>query len=78
MVQYKLEQLVIARYLRLIPLDWNPTGRIGLRLEIYGCQYSRFTLCVVVALTLGLNILSFPLFLRSDIRIVYFSVFKAV
>lgn len=40
-VQYKLKQPVIARYLRLIPLDWNPTGRIGLRLEIYGCQYSK-------------------------------------
>uniref|UniRef100_A0A3B3UN47 Contactin-associated protein-like 4 n=1 Tax=Poecilia latipinna TaxID=48699 RepID=A0A3B3UN47_9TELE len=33
-------QPVIARYLRLIPLDWNPTGRIGLRLEIYGCRYT--------------------------------------
>ncbi|XP_075901730.1 contactin-associated protein-like 4 [Nelusetta ayraudi] len=40
-VQYKLKQPVIARYLRLIPLDWNPTGRIGLRLEIYGCQYTQ-------------------------------------
>ncbi|KAF3835413.1 hypothetical protein F7725_027971 [Dissostichus mawsoni] len=40
-VQYKLNQPVIARYLRLIPLDWNPTGRIGLRLEIYGCRYSK-------------------------------------
>ncbi|KAM9848458.1 contactin-associated protein-like 4 [Aulostomus maculatus] len=39
-VQYKLQQPVIARYLRLIPLDWNPSGRIGLRLEIYGCQYT--------------------------------------
>ncbi|XP_069560846.1 contactin-associated protein-like 4 [Brachyistius frenatus] len=39
-VQYKLEQPVIARYLRLIPLDWNPTGRIGLRLEIFGCRYT--------------------------------------
>uniref|UniRef100_A0A672IVA5 Contactin associated protein like 3 n=1 Tax=Salarias fasciatus TaxID=181472 RepID=A0A672IVA5_SALFA len=39
-VQYKLQQPVIARYLRLIPLDWNPTGRIGLRLEIYGCRYT--------------------------------------
>ncbi|XP_041861798.1 contactin-associated protein-like 4 isoform X2 [Melanotaenia boesemani] len=39
-VKYKLEQPVIARYLRLIPLDWNPTGRIGLRLEIYGCRYT--------------------------------------
>lgn len=40
-VQYKLKQPVIAHYLRLIPLDWNPTGRIGLRLEIYGCRYSK-------------------------------------
>uniref|UniRef100_A0A8C6UUV7 Contactin associated protein like 3 n=1 Tax=Neogobius melanostomus TaxID=47308 RepID=A0A8C6UUV7_9GOBI len=39
-VQYKLEQPVIARFLRLIPLDWNPTGRIGLRLEVYGCPYT--------------------------------------
>ncbi|KAK5869570.1 hypothetical protein PBY51_024276 [Eleginops maclovinus] len=39
-VQYKLNQAVIARYLRLIPLDWNPTGRIGLRMEIYGCRYT--------------------------------------
>ncbi|KAM3619666.1 uncharacterized protein V6R79_011561 [Siganus canaliculatus] len=39
-VQHKLKQPVIARYLRLIPLDWNPSGRIGLRLEIYGCGYT--------------------------------------
>ncbi|XP_056149646.1 contactin-associated protein-like 4 [Lampris incognitus] len=39
-VQYKLQQPVIARYLRLIPLDWNPNGRIGLRLETYGCLYN--------------------------------------
>lgn len=41
-VKYKLKQPVIARYLRLIPLDWNPNGRIGLRLEIYGCLYSKY------------------------------------
>ncbi|XP_072219994.1 contactin-associated protein-like 4 [Leuresthes tenuis] len=39
-VQYKLQQPAVARYLRLIPLDWNPSGRIGLRLEIYGCPYT--------------------------------------
>ncbi|XP_056148356.1 contactin-associated protein-like 5 [Lampris incognitus] len=39
-VHYKLQQPVIARYLRLIPLDWNQNGRIGLRLETYGCPYS--------------------------------------
>uniref|UniRef100_A0A3B3VDH0 Contactin-associated protein-like 4 n=1 Tax=Poecilia latipinna TaxID=48699 RepID=A0A3B3VDH0_9TELE len=34
-VQYKLQQPAVARFLRLIPLDWNPAGRIGLRLEAY-------------------------------------------
>ncbi|XP_034753731.1 contactin-associated protein-like 4 [Etheostoma cragini] len=38
-VQHKLQHPVIARYVRLIPLDWNPNGRIGLRLETYGCPY---------------------------------------
>ncbi|KAM4605720.1 contactin-associated protein-like 4 [Polymixia lowei] len=38
-VQYKLQQPVIARYLRLVPLEWNPSGRIGLRLETYGCPH---------------------------------------
>nr|XP_020457518.1 contactin-associated protein-like 4 [Monopterus albus] len=38
-VQHKLQHAVIARYVRLIPLDWNPSGRIGLRLETYGCPY---------------------------------------
>ncbi|XP_069000309.1 contactin-associated protein-like 4 [Embiotoca jacksoni] len=39
-VQHKLQHAVIARYVRLIPLDWNPNGRIGLRLETYGCPYN--------------------------------------
>ncbi|XP_069366911.1 contactin-associated protein-like 4 isoform X2 [Paralichthys olivaceus] len=39
-VQYKLQQPAIARFLRLIPLSWNPNGRIGLRLETYGCPYT--------------------------------------
>ncbi|XP_032397563.1 contactin-associated protein-like 4 [Etheostoma spectabile] len=38
-VHHKLQHPVIARYVRLIPLDWNPNGRIGLRLETYGCPY---------------------------------------
>ncbi|TKS79399.1 Contactin-associated protein-like 3B [Collichthys lucidus] len=41
-VQYKLQQPTIARFLRLIPLEWNPSGRIGLRLETYGCPYKKF------------------------------------
>uniref|UniRef100_A0A8C9ZKY9 Contactin associated protein like 3 n=1 Tax=Sander lucioperca TaxID=283035 RepID=A0A8C9ZKY9_SANLU len=39
-VQHKLQHPVITRYVRLIPLDWNPNGRIGLRLETYGCPYN--------------------------------------
>lgn len=39
-VMYKLQQPVIAQYVRILPLHWNPNGRIGLRLEAYGCQYS--------------------------------------
>ncbi|XP_047198432.1 contactin-associated protein-like 4 [Hippoglossus stenolepis] len=39
-VQHKLQHPVIARYVRLVPLDWNPNGRIGLRLETYGCPYN--------------------------------------
>uniref|UniRef100_A0A3Q0QTJ7 Contactin associated protein like 3 n=1 Tax=Amphilophus citrinellus TaxID=61819 RepID=A0A3Q0QTJ7_AMPCI len=39
-VQYKLQQPAIARFFRLFPLDWNPNGRIGLRLETYGCPYT--------------------------------------
>ncbi|KAM9727982.1 contactin-associated protein-like 4 [Menidia menidia] len=38
-VQHKLQHPVIARFIRLIPLDWNQNGRIGLRLEAYGCPY---------------------------------------
>lgn len=41
-VPFKLHQPVFARYLRVVPLDWNPNGRIGLRLEAYGCQYSKY------------------------------------
>ena len=43
-VHYKLQQPAVARFLRLIPLDWNPNGRIGLRLETYGCPYSELFL----------------------------------
>ncbi|XP_028660673.1 contactin-associated protein-like 5 [Erpetoichthys calabaricus] len=39
-VQYKLQQPVIARFLRFVPLDWNANGRIGMRVEIYGCPYN--------------------------------------
>lgn len=43
-VLHKLQHPVIARYIRIVPLDWNPSGRIGLRLETYGCPYGLFGL----------------------------------
>lgn len=42
-VFHKLQQPVIVRYVRIIP-DPNPSGRIGLRLEAYGCPYGQFGL----------------------------------
>ncbi|XP_076876738.1 LOW QUALITY PROTEIN: contactin-associated protein-like 5 [Brachyhypopomus gauderio] len=38
-VTYKFQQPVFTRFLRVQPLNWNPNGRVGLRLEAYGCQY---------------------------------------
>ncbi|KAM3862428.1 contactin-associated protein-like 5 [Diretmus argenteus] len=38
-VQNKLSHPVRARFLRFIPLDWNPSGWLGLRVEVYGCYY---------------------------------------
>ncbi|KAG8596005.1 hypothetical protein GDO81_001704, partial [Engystomops pustulosus] len=39
-VYYKLQNHIRARYLRFNPLDWNMNGRIGMRVEVYGCTYS--------------------------------------
>ncbi|MCI4391514.1 hypothetical protein PGIGA_G00135420 [Pangasianodon gigas] len=39
MVRYDLQHIIVARFLRFIPLDWSEEGRIGLRIEIYGCLY---------------------------------------
>uniref|UniRef100_A0A8C8RW63 Uncharacterized protein n=1 Tax=Pelusios castaneus TaxID=367368 RepID=A0A8C8RW63_9SAUR len=38
-VHYKLQHSIKARFLRFVPLDWNPNGRIGMRIEVYGCTY---------------------------------------
>ncbi|XP_042570197.1 contactin-associated protein-like 2 [Cyprinus carpio] len=38
-VRHDLQNLIVARYLRIIPLDWSEEGRIGLRFEIFGCPY---------------------------------------
>ncbi|KAM6900735.1 contactin-associated protein-like 2a [Xenentodon cancila] len=38
-VRHELQQGIVARFLRLIPLAWSEEGRIGLRIEVYGCSY---------------------------------------
>ncbi|KAM9851148.1 contactin-associated protein-like 5 [Aulostomus maculatus] len=38
-VQNKLSHPLRTRFLRFIPLDWNPGGWLGLRVEAYGCSY---------------------------------------
>uniref|UniRef100_A0A8C5MB40 Contactin associated protein 2 n=1 Tax=Leptobrachium leishanense TaxID=445787 RepID=A0A8C5MB40_9ANUR len=38
-VRHDLQHPVIARYVRIVPLDWNGEGQIGLRIELYGCSY---------------------------------------
>ncbi|XP_078205016.1 contactin-associated protein-like 3 isoform X6 [Callithrix jacchus] len=39
-VHYRLQPPFEARFLRFLPLAWNPRGRIGMRIEVYGCAYS--------------------------------------
>ncbi|XP_037671736.1 contactin-associated protein-like 4 isoform X2 [Choloepus didactylus] len=38
-VSYRLQPSIKARFLRFIPLEWNPRGRIGMRIEVFGCAY---------------------------------------
>ncbi|XP_040476251.1 contactin-associated protein-like 3 [Ursus maritimus] len=38
-VHYRLQPSFEARFLRFLPLAWNPKGRIGMRIEVYGCAY---------------------------------------
>ncbi|KAI5617150.1 contactin-associated protein-like 2 precursor, partial [Silurus asotus] len=38
-VRHNLQHTIVARFLNFIPLDWSEEGRIGLRIEIYGCSY---------------------------------------
>uniref|UniRef100_A0A3P8T938 Contactin associated protein-like 5a n=1 Tax=Amphiprion percula TaxID=161767 RepID=A0A3P8T938_AMPPE len=41
-VQNKLSHPVRTRFLRFVPLDWNPSGWMGLRVEVYGCSYKSY------------------------------------
>ncbi|XP_069905922.1 contactin-associated protein-like 3 [Oryctolagus cuniculus] len=38
-VHYRLQSPFQARFLRFLPVAWNPKGRIGMRIEVYGCVY---------------------------------------
>ncbi|KAM5326786.1 contactin-associated protein-like 5 isoform 2-T2 [Glossophaga mutica] len=38
-VHHKLLHAVRARFVRFVPLEWNPNGKIGMRVEVYGCSY---------------------------------------
>uniref|UniRef100_H3ADF6 Contactin associated protein family member 5 n=1 Tax=Latimeria chalumnae TaxID=7897 RepID=H3ADF6_LATCH len=38
-VPHKFQHSIKARFLRFVPLVWNPNGRIGMRVEVYGCSY---------------------------------------
>ncbi|XP_016040468.2 contactin-associated protein-like 3 [Erinaceus europaeus] len=38
-VHCRLQPPLEARFLRFLPLAWNPKGRIGMRIEVYGCIY---------------------------------------
>ncbi|KAF3695191.1 Contactin-associated protein-like 5 Cell recognition molecule Caspr5 Precursor [Channa argus] len=55
-IQNKLSHSVRTRFLRFVPLDWSPSGWLGLRVEVYGCSYndSRLRLSSSrVAITVG-------------------------
>ncbi|XP_045059091.2 contactin-associated protein-like 5 isoform X1 [Desmodus rotundus] len=38
-MHHKLLHAVRARFVRFVPLEWNPSGKIGMRVEVYGCSY---------------------------------------
>ncbi|XP_036916722.1 contactin-associated protein-like 5 [Sturnira hondurensis] len=38
-MHHKLLHAVRARYVRFMPMEWNPSGKIGMRVEVYGCSY---------------------------------------
>ena len=41
-MHHKLLHSVRARFIRFVPLEWNPSGKIGMRVEVYGCSYSKY------------------------------------
>uniref|UniRef100_A0A8C1YM04 Contactin associated protein-like 5a n=1 Tax=Cyprinus carpio TaxID=7962 RepID=A0A8C1YM04_CYPCA len=41
-VHHKLSQSIRTRFLRFVPLEWSPSGRVGLRVAVYGCAYRSY------------------------------------
>uniref|UniRef100_A0AAR2J495 Contactin associated protein-like 5a n=1 Tax=Pygocentrus nattereri TaxID=42514 RepID=A0AAR2J495_PYGNA len=41
-VHHKLSQSIRTRFLRFVPVEWNSSGRVGLRVEAYGCAYKSY------------------------------------
>ncbi|XP_066541942.1 contactin-associated protein-like 5 [Hoplias malabaricus] len=41
-VHLKLSQSIRTRFLRFVPLEWSSSGRVGLRVEAYGCAYKSY------------------------------------
>ncbi|KAM5136005.1 contactin-associated protein 1 [Mantella aurantiaca] len=39
-IEHRLHYPIKARYIRFIPVAWNPKGKIGLRVALYGCEYN--------------------------------------
>ncbi|KAM4691876.1 contactin-associated protein 1 [Rhinophrynus dorsalis] len=39
-MEHRLYYPIKARYVRFVPVAWNPRGKIGLRVALYGCPYS--------------------------------------
>ncbi|KAK7913710.1 hypothetical protein WMY93_013921 [Mugilogobius chulae] len=38
----KLTHSIKTRFLRFVPFNWNPSGWMGLRVEVYGCAYKSY------------------------------------
>ncbi|XP_051792340.1 contactin-associated protein 1 isoform X1 [Erpetoichthys calabaricus] len=35
---------ITAKHVRFLPMEWNPDGKIGVRLELYGCYYGSYVM----------------------------------
>lgn len=49
-MHHKLLHSVRARFIRFVPLEWNPSGKIGMRVEVYGCSYSKYPCALISTL----------------------------